>query len=149
MRWTRGASRIASRRVSFSASEPSATARVDAREVLRHDRARAEVEMADLGVAHLALGQADRLALGGELRVRVRLPQPVEHGGVGERDGVPRPVRGEAPSVEDDEGDVHRRAASTIAAKLPASRLAPPTSAPSTSGSESSSAALSGFSDPP
>ena len=47
---------------------------VDAREVLRHDRARAEVEMADLGVAHLALGQADRLALGGELRVRVLPP---------------------------------------------------------------------------
>ena len=36
--------------------------RVDAREVLRDDRAGAEVEVADLGVAHLPLGQPDALA---------------------------------------------------------------------------------------
>ena len=40
-------------------------------------------------------------------------------------------------------------AASTIAAKSPGSRLAPPTRAPSTSGSAISSAALSGLHEPP
>ena len=39
--------------------------------------------------------------------------------------------------------------AATIAAKDSGSRLAPPTSAPSTSGSASSSAALSAFTLPP
>ena len=35
---------------------------VDPREVLAHDLAGAEVEVADLGVAHLAVGQADGAA---------------------------------------------------------------------------------------
>ena len=146
---------------------------VDAREVLRDDRAGAEVEVADLGVAHLALREPHRLALGGQLGVRVLVPQPVEDRRRRERDRVARAVRGEPPAVEDHERDLgdamfakrtrngwrqpisrlawpaHPRAASTISANDAGSRLAPPTSAPSTSGSASSSAALSGFSEPP
>ena len=126
---------------------------VDPQQVLRHDRARAEVEVADLRVAHLARGQADRLALGRQRRVRVLGPQPVEHRRVGERDRVARPVGSESPAVEHyeaDRRDGHARAAiSTIAAKSAGSRLAPPTSAPSTSGSAISSAALSGLQEPP
>jgi hypothetical protein len=57
---------------------------VDPREVLRHDRAGAEVEVADLGVAHLPLRQADGLALGGQRGVSVPGPQLVEHRRVGE-----------------------------------------------------------------
>ncbi len=131
--------------------------RVDAGEVLRDDRARAEVEVADLGVAHLARGQADGLALGGQRRVRVALPELVEHRRVRERDRVALARRSEPPAVEHDEadaGDGHQlarspRAVSTICANGPGSRLDPPQSAPSTSGSASSSSALSGLSEPP
>jgi hypothetical protein len=129
---------------------------VDAREVLGDDRAGAEVEVADLGVAHLSRGQADRLAAGGELRVVVALPQTVEDRRVGQRDRVARTLRRQAPPVEDDQADggdgAHRAAPaarSTMRAKDSGSRLAPPTSAPSTSGSASSSSALSGLSEPP
>ena len=51
---------------------------VDPGQVLLDDRAGAEVEVADLGVAHLAVGEADVAALGGELGVRVALPEGVE-----------------------------------------------------------------------
>ena len=59
IRCTRSAPRIASRSTSFSASEPSRDRLVDARQVLLDDRAGAEVEVADLAVAHLPLGQPD------------------------------------------------------------------------------------------
>ena len=72
IRCTRGASRSASRMTSFSASEPSSTALSMRSEVLRDDRAGAEVEVADLGVAHLPRRQSDRLAARGQLRVVVR-----------------------------------------------------------------------------
>ena len=129
---------------------------VDAREVLLDDRAGAEVEVADLRVAHLALGQADRPSAGRQLGARATCPEVVEDRRRGQVDGVPGPGRRDPPPVEDDEhgrreGAVvaHRRAASTIAAKLSTSSDAPPTRAPSTSGSASSSAALSGLTDPP
>ena len=48
---------------------------VDPGQVLLDDRAGAEVEVADLGVAHLPVGQADVAALGGELGVRVARPR--------------------------------------------------------------------------
>src|ERR1700689_1442938 len=60
----------------------------DAREVLAHDGAGAEVEVTDLGVAHLPFGQAHGAAAGGELRVRVGRPELVEDRRVGERDGI-------------------------------------------------------------
>ena len=135
---------------------------IDSREVLTHHGPRPEVEVPHLGVAHLAVGQADGAAAGGQLRMRVALPQLVEHRGVGQRDRVARPGRREPPTVQDDQarppyGEAvragrrrHQRgAASTIAANDPASRLAPPTSAPSTSGLAISPPALSGVTDPP
>src|SRR6185295_14828299 len=118
-----------------------------------------EVEVADLAVAHLALGQADGLALRGERRVRIALPQVVEDRRVGQVDRVPRPGIGDSPSVEHDEahrGDRqagHERTASTAASMIAANESTssdpPPTRAPSTSGRASSSAALSGLTLPP
>ena len=74
---------------------------VDPRQVLLDDRPGAEVEMADLGVAHLPVGQPDVAPLGGEFRVRIRAPETVEDGRLGQRDRVARPRRGEAPAVQD------------------------------------------------
>ena len=104
--------------------------------------------MADLGVAHLARRQADRLAGRLDRRVRVLGPQPVEDRRVRLLDRVPGTGRGEAPPVQDDER-YERVAARQIAANDSTSSEAPPTSAPSTSGRPSSSAALSGLTEPP
>src|SRR5439155_5358184 len=102
--------------------------------------------------------QADRLARGLQRRVRAIGPEPVEDGCVRELDGVSRPGGRAAPPVDNDEHDERDRAqpipltagaASTIAAKESTSSDAPPTSAPSTSGLASSSAALSGLIEPP
>ena len=76
---------------------------VHAHQVLVEDPAGADRQVADLGVAHLAGRQADRLAGGVERRVRVLGPEPVEDGRVGELDGVARAGRRAAPAVEDDE----------------------------------------------
>src|SRR5207237_8712037 len=114
------------------------------------DAARADRQGPHLGVAHLALREADGRARGGELRVRTVAPEPVEDGRVGELDRVPRPGRSDPPSVEDDEGyEGIRAAVSHIALKESTSRDAPPTRAPSTSGCASSAAALSGLTEPP
>ncbi len=80
----------------------------------------------------------------------------------GQRDSVAGPGLGQAPAVEHDQrrslapaalsgpgASAIYSAAATIAANDSASRLAPPTSAPSMSGSASSSAALSGLTLPP
>ena len=108
---------------------------VDALEVLVEHAAGADRQMPDLGVAHLPGRQPDRLARGGEPRVRVLGPEPVEDRRVGELDRVPRPGRGAAPPVEDDERyERERAAASHIAANESMSSDAPPTSAPSMSG---------------
>ena len=84
---------------------------VDPRQVLLDDRARAEVHVADLGVAHLPVGEADVAPAGRERRVRVALPELVEHRRLGERDGVARALLGEAPAVEDHEAERGRPAA--------------------------------------
>ncbi len=125
---------------------------VDAEQVLLHDRARSQVEVAHLRVAHLALGEADRRAVGRERGVRMLLPELVEHRRVRQLHGVPRARLGQPPPVEHDQADArnaHGAAAATISAKPFGSRLAPPTSAPSTSGWARISAALSGFTLPP
>ena len=80
---------------------------VDADQVLLDDRARAEVQVPDLRVAHLAVGQADRAPGGLQLRVRIALPERVEHRRVRQRDGVAGARRREAPAVEHDQR--HRR----------------------------------------
>ncbi len=139
---------------------------VDPGEVLHDHRAGAEVEVADLGVAHLALGQADGAPARGQLGVRIALPERIEHRRGRERNRVPGPRLGDAPPIENDERRTGRRqcigpgrqrahgpvappAALTIAANDSASRLAPPTRAPSMSGNASSSAALSALTLPP
>ena len=148
----------ASRITSFSASEPSSTAlSIRSRScgtIAPAPRLRWPTSELPIWPGR----QPDGLAAGGQRRVVVLLPQPVEHGRVGQRDRVPRTVRRQPPAVEDDEADAgdgahgvatSARAISTICANESGSRLAPPTSAPSTSGSASSSSAFSGLSEPP
>ncbi len=119
-------------------------------EVLVEDAAGADRQVADLGVPHLAGGQADGLARRGERRVRIVLPQAVEDRRVGELDGIPGPGRGKAPAVQDHERYERERAAAWhMEANDSTSSDAPPTSAPSTSGCDMSSSALSGFTEPP
>ena len=118
--------------------------------------------MADLGVAHLAVGEPDVAAAGREGRVRVALPELVEDRRLGQGDGVAGPGLGQPPAVEDHQaratgpadssgavGSAHGLAAAQIAGKSPGSSEAPPTRPPSISGCENSSAALSGFTEPP
>ena len=117
-------------------------------EILEQDPPRPDRQVADLGVAHLALREPDRLAGSLQRPARILAPEPVEHGRVGELDGVPRPGGRAAPAVQDDERyklDATRHIASNDAG----SREAPPTSAPSTALFASSSAAFSGFTEPP
>jgi hypothetical protein len=123
---------------------------VDSHEVLVDHPAGADREMADLGVPHLPARQADRFPGGFERRVRVAAPELVEDGCVRELDSVPRPRRRAAPAVEDDERYERIRAADwQIAVKESTSREAPPTSAPSTAGSDRISSAFSGLTEPP
>ena len=76
---------------------------VDPGQVLLDDRAGAEVEMADLGVAHLPVGQTDVASLGRELGARVALPEAVEDRRPGEGDRVAGTRLGQPPAVEDDQ----------------------------------------------
>ena len=124
---------------------------VDTQQVLLHHGPRAQVQVAHLGVPHLALGQPHRGAVRHERRVRVLLPQLVEHGRVGQVDRVARPGLGEPPAVQHDEADTGKGhgTEAAISTNPFGSRLAPPTSAPSTSGWARISAALSGLTLPP
>src|SRR6185312_8631086 len=134
---------------------------VDPGQVLPHHGARAEVQVPDLRVAHLPLGQADRTPARCELGVAIAVPELVEHRRVRLRHRVAWARRREAEAVEHHEthrrhrrpsgpaGQAHAPAAATISAKIVGSRLAPPTSAPSTSGWARISAAFSGFTLPP
>ncbi len=150
--------------VDVAAARPGALERLDERvvlgeravpdrlvhphQVLVEDPARADRQVADLRVPHLARRQADRLAGGLEGRVRVLAPEPVEDGRVGELDRVAGAGRSAAPAVEDDER-YEGEAARQIAANESGSSEAPPTSAPSSEGWASSSAAFSGLTEPP
>ena len=126
---------------------------VDPGEVLGNDRSGAEVEVTDLGVAHLSLGQTDIGPPGGQGGVGEGVPQSVEDRRFGEIDRVSGSGLGQPPSVEDDQrktldrepgrrfkGEVAQRsrAAVTIAAKSSGSSDAPPTRAPSMSPGASS-----------
>src|SRR6187397_892466 len=57
---------------------------VDAHEVLRHHASGAEVEVPDLAVAHLALGETDGQPACVEQRMWLGGPEPVPDGGVAE-----------------------------------------------------------------
>jgi len=56
---------------------------VDHTQIHRHDAARADVHVADLGVAHLTLGQTHIGPVGDEARMRAVCPEPVEVGRLG------------------------------------------------------------------
>ncbi len=77
--------------------------RVDARQFLHHHAAGADIQMADLGIAHLSLWQADRLAAGGQEGVRRAGPEPVEVRRLGQGDGIVVPGFIPAETVENDE----------------------------------------------
>ena len=81
----------------------------DARQLLHHDAAGADVQVADLGIAHLAVGQPDIEAGRGAARVR-RRHEPVERRRVGLADSVVRRLLAPAPAIEDDEHDGAGRA---------------------------------------
>ena len=91
------------RRVREELAVPDAL--VDAREVLVDDAAGAHVHVADLGVAHLAGGQADGFARRDQLRVRIALEQLVVDGRARQRDGVVLAFGADAPAVEDDQDE--------------------------------------------
>ena len=61
---------------------------VDPEDVLLDDPARSQVQVADLAVPHLPVGQADRLSRCVETSAGEPLPEAVEDGGPGERDRV-------------------------------------------------------------
>ena len=73
----------------------------DARQVLHHHTAGADVEMSDLGVAHLPLRQADILARREEEGVGAGVPQTVERRGARQVHGVVGRVLPPAPAVQD------------------------------------------------
>ena len=80
-----------------------ADGQVHPHQILEQDAARADRQVADLRVAHLPRRQADRLPGGGEARVRVGRPEPVEHRCRRQFDGVAGAGRSDPPAVEDDE----------------------------------------------
>ena len=77
----------------------------DAREVLVNDAAGADVQVPDLGVAHLARRQPHGRPRGLKRAVRVRGQQTVERGGTRLADGIAGTVRGYSPAVHDHQHD--------------------------------------------
>ena len=65
--------------------------------------ARAEIEVADLRVPHLAVGKADLGAGGLQQSPRERVPELVPDGRARQLDGVPVSAATVAPSIQDDE----------------------------------------------
>jgi len=76
---------------------------INSREFLHHDAAGADIEVADLGIAHLPGRQADDAAGGGEKGARGAGPEPVEIWLARLRDGVVRGVLAPAETVENHE----------------------------------------------
>ena len=68
-----------------------------------NDTASSDIEMADLAVAHLTVGQADKFAAGLHERVGILAQQAIVGGFAGKRDGVGFGFGAVAPAVEDDE----------------------------------------------
>ena len=73
---------------------------VDARQVGHGDPAGAEIHVADLGIAHLALGQADEGLRGVDQALRAGRDQPVVVGRARIEDGVVARVGTMAPAIE-------------------------------------------------
>ena len=78
---------------------------VDARDVHLHDAAGANVQMAHFAVAHLAVGQADKMFRRANERVGKLAQQLVVRGLAGQGDGVVGGFGAIAPSVEDGQNE--------------------------------------------
>src|SRR3989442_12775341 len=81
-----------------------------AHDILRHDAARAQVQVTDFAVPDLPVGQSDGEARCFEQRTGGALPQLVPHWRAAELDRVPLAARTKAPAVEHDEDDPSARA---------------------------------------
>ena len=128
----------------------------NARQILKHDAAGADVRVADFAVAHLPVRQADVQPRSGQLRVRPALQETVHDRGLGHVNGVAVVRLADAVAIENDECDfpvAHSQApcavAATIFEKSTGLSDAPPIRPPSISGWASSSAALPAFMEPP
>ena len=141
---------------------PIGASTVDAGELLMDDAPGADVEVADLGVAHLARGKAHRLARRLQADRRMLRERGIEMRRLGQRDRIARTGLGQAEPVHDDErrgkmqalprgviGFDHYRHAFTRSMKDDALRLAPPTRPPSMSGCASSDSTFPTFIEPP
>ena len=82
---------------------------VDARDVHHRDAARAEIEVADLAVAHLPGGEPDVRPARADEAVRVASVERVEARRLGEPNGVVGSLGALAEAVEDDEHERARR----------------------------------------
>ena len=75
----------------------------DARQILHDHAPGADIEMADLGIAHLAAGQADVVARSAQKAMRSVPPQPVEGRRIGLADGIVGGIVAPTPAVENDQ----------------------------------------------
>ena len=82
---------------------------IDPGELLVDDATGTDVEVPDLGVAHLPLGQADREPAREKRGPRAPGEQRIKVGGMRKRDGVAGPGLGQAEPVHDDEDDGRAR----------------------------------------
>jgi len=129
---------------------------IDAGELLIDDTPGSHVEMPDLGVAHLSLRQSDCEAGRLKRRTGPLSEQGIEVGSLSGGDCVAGTGRGDAVPVHDHEncGEVashsaYSDAVRTIEKNDFASSAAPPTRAPSMSGSGMNSMMFSGLAEPP
>src|SRR3989442_4235003 len=83
----------------------------DAHDVLRHDSARAEIQVPDFAIADLSVGKTNREAGRLQQRARRALPERVPDWCLAELDGVALAAGAEAPAVEHNEDHRGARAA--------------------------------------
>jgi hypothetical protein len=79
--------------------------RINAGQVLHHETAGANVEMPDLGIAHLPLREADIVARSSQQGVRAGRPQMVEVGGARLANSVVGDFVAPTPAVKHDQHD--------------------------------------------
>ena len=77
--------------------------RVDAGQILQHETAGADVEMSDLGIAHLPLRQANILARSSQQGVRAGRPQLVEAGSARLANSVVSRLFAPTPAIKHDQ----------------------------------------------
>ena len=78
---------------------------VDHAQIHRHHAARANIGVPNLGIAHLARGQAHIAAMGDQRCVRVLAHQSIEIGRVRQGGRIGRGVIAEPPAIKDAQND--------------------------------------------